>query len=177
MLQVLTDKAAESSLSSSSSSAVPPTSFCTMTASVEGVKELPPIHKMKGGFTSLFKQQAKSGGLEGPSLLLTSENEITPPTSLTIGQPYDLVVYNFPHGSTVTINLIKATTDGGAAGESGITLFKLKDFDDNSADGMANVAWIVPNDISPGQYYMKATSLGLFTYSPLFDVASPSAGA
>ena len=101
-----------------------------------------------------------------PGMIIAKVGEATPATTLYPGDKTAISVYNFPKGSTVAVRLMDSSTDPLDNPEPILTL---KNFDD---DGISTVNWVVPADKPLGRYYLKATGLGVTSYSQAVDVAT-----
>ena len=107
----------------------------------------------------------------GPGVSLAKTGLITPAATLVPGDSVKVSVFNFPQGSTISLYLMGKSTDPLDNPEP---LFKLKNFVDQ---GATTVDWVVPNGIEYGEYYLKASSLGLTTFSQLVEIVQSKAQA
>jgi len=101
-----------------------------------------------------------------PGMLVAKPGQATPATTIHPGDDTDIHIYNFPKGSTVSIQLLSSKIDPAAVGPEPILM--VKDFDDKQP---TTLKWQVPSDLATDKYYFRATALGLTSYSQLMEVA------
>jgi hypothetical protein len=103
----------------------------------------PPVERMPAF-------QPKGLSFVGPSILIGSSASIAPVDHLVRGETYKLFVENFPAKATVDVRLLQGPND-----KVGTAVTEIAAFED---DGLTELTWTVPTDVSEGRYYLKAAT-------------------
>ena len=99
-----------------------------------------------------------------PGMIVSKVGQATPATTVHPGDETELHVYNFPKGSTVSLQLLSSKTSPQTQPEP---LLKVANFDDRKP---MTLKWTVPLDLPTDKYYFRASAQGLVSFSQLMEV-------